>query len=118
MPTYKPVKQTLKQIRATADQLEKIASRLRLEADAADSAGISELMVTNFDQIDRAMDYAAKYVAAVESATRKEQRSRGHFSDHQSRSVSDTSAPKAKKPDTKRPRRGHKTRNPDTDKLS
>ena len=116
MPTHKPVKQTLKQIRATAEQLERTALRLRSEADAAQAAGIPELMVTNFDQIDRAMDYAAKYVAAVETAIRQEQRRRGDFKGGSSEAVSDASAIKAKKPGTKRHRSGHPTHKSDIEK--
>lgn len=109
MPTYKPVTQTLTQIRNTAEQLAKIATKLASEADSAEAAGFTDLTVTNFDQIDRAMDYAAKYVAAVEASIRHAQRKRGDFG---GATVSGAPA----RTDKKAARKGHRSGHPTTDK--
>lgn len=114
MPTYKPVVQSLVQIQNTAERLAVIAKKLQAEAEAAKLSGFTELTVNNFDQISRAMDYASNYLSAVETAHIKAQRARGDFGGTGSSSVSDTSAPKPKKPGTKRSRSGHPTQSPDT----
>ena len=118
MPPKPRTRQTLDQLRQTAKTFADIATRLSVAVETASIDNFDELLVTNFDQAQRAIEYANNYAAAVTSCLLTAKQDRGDYgvkaNGGKGSSVSSESRKTRSEKSTKVTRSGHKRKTKDT----
>lgn len=79
MPIHKPIKQTPENLNEVAKEIDNAGAAIRGVAKAMKDGGFDALEVTNFDQLQRAIQYVGNFRHAVETALREAKRDRGDF---------------------------------------
>ncbi len=80
MPKWKPVIQTTKQVLKTAEQLEELATNLRVIADRIGAAGFEQLdEVGTTTELAKALTGLDSYWIALQRAFTEQKKKRGDF---------------------------------------